>query len=215
LAAASNYPTQKYLRMGQEAQARLLRFGAAEVQDLIRFARGRRRCPGRPEFHAEILRHDLESALERSRDPAGIACLNGLIETIERIPPDIFDIYIELFEELPDTELHQEMLTEVRDGSWLPKTATDFVQGFISRTTGTNKSSVVLTSIQLSNRHRLSERARNVPHRTARQFQSSTIRKKVSVKACCASTTPSYWSGSLRSRAFANGQTEIEIVPQK
>jgi hypothetical protein len=46
---------------------------------------------------------------------------------------------IELFEELPDTELHQEMLTEVREGSWLPKTATELVERFISRTTGTSR----------------------------------------------------------------------------
>jgi hypothetical protein len=39
--------------------------------------------------------------------------LKTLIETVDQIPADIFDIYIELFEELPDTELHQEMLSEV------------------------------------------------------------------------------------------------------
>jgi hypothetical protein len=50
---------------------------------------------------------------------------------------EIVDIYTELFEELPDPALHQEMLTEVREGGWLPKTATEFVERFILRTTGT------------------------------------------------------------------------------
>jgi hypothetical protein len=88
-------------------------------------------------FQAEILRHDFENALEHCRNPAGIDCLKTLIQTAEQIPADIFDIYIELFEELPDTELHQEMLIEVREGWWLPQTATEFVERFISRTTGT------------------------------------------------------------------------------
>lgn len=90
------------------------------------------------ESHTELLRLEFQNVLERSRDPASIACLKTLIQTADQIPADIFDIYTELFEELPDTELHQEMLTEVRDGCWLPKTATEFVERFISRTTGTN-----------------------------------------------------------------------------
>jgi hypothetical protein len=85
---------------------------------------------------AELLRLAFENALERNRDAASIACLKTLIQTADQIPADIFDIYVELFEELPDTELHQEMLTEVREGLWLPKTATEFVERFISRTTG-------------------------------------------------------------------------------
>ena len=89
------------------------------------------------DFRVEILRHDFEGALERCQDPAGIECLKTLIQTADQIPADIFDIYTELFEELPDTELHQEMLSEVRGGWWLPKTATEFVERFISRTIGT------------------------------------------------------------------------------
>lgn len=65
------------------------------------------------EFQAGNLRHDFENALECCQDLAGIACLKTLIETVDQIPADTFDIYIELFEELPDTELHQEMLSEV------------------------------------------------------------------------------------------------------
>ena len=88
------------------------------------------------ESRVEILRRGFENALERSRDPAAIACLKTLIQTADQIPADIFDIYTELFEELSDTELHQEMLTEVRDGRWFPETASEFVVCFISRTTG-------------------------------------------------------------------------------
>jgi hypothetical protein len=91
------------------------------------------------EFQADVLVLEFENAMERCRDPASITCLKTLIQTVHQVPADIFDIYVELFEELPDTELHQEMLTEVREGSWLPETATEFVERFISRTTGTSR----------------------------------------------------------------------------
>jgi len=89
------------------------------------------------ESQAKVLKLDFENALERSQNPAGVACLKALIQTVDQVPAEISDIYTELFEELPDAELHQAMLTEIREGWWLPKTATEFVERFISRTTGT------------------------------------------------------------------------------
>lgn len=46
------------------------------------------------EFQAGNLRHDFENALECCQDLAGIACLKTLIETVDQIPADTFDIYI-------------------------------------------------------------------------------------------------------------------------
>jgi hypothetical protein len=84
----------------------------------------------------EILRLDFENTLEHSRGAEATASLKSLIETVDQIPTEIFDIFTELVEELPDSELLQDMLGKVSEGRWLPKTATEFVERFISRTTG-------------------------------------------------------------------------------
>ena len=84
----------------------------------------------------EILRLDFENTLEHSRGAEATASLKSLIETVDQIPTEIFDIFTELVEELPDSELLQDMLGKVSEGRWLPKTATEFVERCISRTTG-------------------------------------------------------------------------------
>ena len=84
----------------------------------------------------EILRLDFENTLEHSRGVEATASLKSLIETVDQIPTEIFDVFTELVEELPDSELLQDMLGRVSEGRWLPKTATEFVERFISRTTG-------------------------------------------------------------------------------
>jgi hypothetical protein len=84
----------------------------------------------------EILCCDFGDAADRTSDPSSKACFAQLISTVADIPTELLDAYMELFEGLTDSETHQELLDEIRQGFWFPQSATEFVQRFIARETG-------------------------------------------------------------------------------
>jgi len=84
----------------------------------------------------EILRCDFEDTADRTSDPSSKACFAQLISTVADIPTELLDAYMELFEGLTDSEAHQELLDEIRQGFWFPQSATEFVQRFIAKETG-------------------------------------------------------------------------------
>jgi hypothetical protein len=84
----------------------------------------------------EILCCDFGDAADRTSDPSSKACFAQLISTVADIPTELLDAYMELFEGLTDSESHQELLDEIRQGFWFPQSATEFVQRFIAKETG-------------------------------------------------------------------------------
>ncbi|KJC53649.1 hypothetical protein UP10_41940 [Bradyrhizobium sp. LTSPM299] len=83
----------------------------------------------------EILRMQFEAAATDTRDPTKITILRELSTTTADIPDAMIQAYWEIFEGLRDTELEHEMLRGIGISFW-PESASDFVERFISISTG-------------------------------------------------------------------------------
>jgi hypothetical protein len=83
----------------------------------------------------EILRMQFDAAAADAADPTRISILRELSATTSDIPAAMIEAYWEIFEGLRDTELEHEMLRGIGT-FWWPESATNFVERFISISTG-------------------------------------------------------------------------------
>jgi hypothetical protein len=56
-----------------------------------------------------------------------------LAKTVQQVPAALLVAYAESFEDLPDTEMWQEMLKDIFRGFWSPVDATEMVQHFLDQ----------------------------------------------------------------------------------
>jgi hypothetical protein len=83
----------------------------------------------------EILRMQFDAAAADTGDPTKISILRELSATTADIPDAIIEAYWEIFAGLRDAELEYEMLRGIGI-FWWPESATQFVERFISVSTG-------------------------------------------------------------------------------
>ena len=91
------------------------------------------------EFIREIIQTQFESEAEFAQSKQNTErarVLTHLAQTAKDIDTDILDAYSELFESMQDSEVEQELLGDI-GVFWFPKTASEFVQGFIAKSSGT------------------------------------------------------------------------------
>jgi hypothetical protein len=86
------------------------------------------------EMQAEWRRQKAAEYPDDSRNTEAAKIFDRLAATVENVPPDVLAAYEELFDDLPDVEVHQEMLRQV--GFYTSyDNAEDFVREFISKVT--------------------------------------------------------------------------------
>jgi hypothetical protein len=76
-----------------------------------------------------------DGAAAGTADPVRVSIFQTLSATTGEIPGALINAYSELFEDLRDSELYYEMLGRIGI-SWWPGSATSFVEGFITLSTG-------------------------------------------------------------------------------
>jgi hypothetical protein len=74
---------------------------------------------------------------EDKRNQEAAEILDRLAATVADIPPDVLEAYYELFDDVRDTEVEQEMLKQVGFSS-APRNAEQFVRDFIESRTSSN-----------------------------------------------------------------------------
>ncbi|SCB35958.1 hypothetical protein GA0061099_1005400 [Bradyrhizobium yuanmingense] len=86
----------------------------------------------------DLLKLQFQGAAEFAQSKGELAraqIFTRLAETVDSIEPGILDAYYDLFEDLPDQETDQELMSGV-GRTWVPETASEYVKEFISRRTG-------------------------------------------------------------------------------
>jgi hypothetical protein len=84
---------------------------------------------------AEWRRQKAVERPEDTRNATAAEILDHLAATTKDVVPEILEAYVELFEDLPDTERHEDLLREV-GFHWEPESASEFVSRFIKEATG-------------------------------------------------------------------------------
>jgi hypothetical protein len=93
------------------------------------------------QFQSGILKLSFEGQSEyASRHPIRRAlakdCFDHLAATVMQVPDELLLAYVDLFDDITDAELDQELLERIQHGHWHPKSATEYLQLYIAVATG-------------------------------------------------------------------------------
>jgi hypothetical protein len=89
----------------------------------------------------DILKFQFEGQAEyASRHPIRRAlakeCFDRLAATVAEVPAELLLAYGDLFDDVKDAELDQELMEQIQHGNWHPESATEYLQRFIAVATG-------------------------------------------------------------------------------
>jgi hypothetical protein len=90
---------------------------------------------------SEILRMQFEAfaqfAREEVKAPEIASCFDALAASVDEVPPEILDAYLEMFQDIREGEIDSALMQSIQRGSWSPASATEYMQRFIAFTSGT------------------------------------------------------------------------------
>ena len=90
---------------------------------------------------SEILKMQFEAFAHYARDESGnpesASCFDALAASVEDVSPELLDAYLEMFQDIRESEIDSALRQSIQRGSWAPASATEYMQRFIAFTSGT------------------------------------------------------------------------------
>ena len=81
------------------------------------------------------------NARNESGKPEAAYCFDALAASIDEVSPELLEAYVEMFQKVEHRKIGSALRQSIQQGSWLPKSATEYMQRFIAFASGTGKPS--------------------------------------------------------------------------
>ena len=89
---------------------------------------------------SEILKWQFEAfahyARQEARTPEPASCFDALAASVDEVPSEILDAYLESFQGIEDGKVDVALRRSIQQGLWSPTSATEYMQRFIAFASG-------------------------------------------------------------------------------
>jgi hypothetical protein len=87
-----------------------------------------------------VLRMQFEAvahARHESGEPESAYCFDALAASVDDVSPELLEAYVEMFQKIEHRKIGSALRQSIQQGSWSPKSATEYMQRFIAFASGT------------------------------------------------------------------------------